>query len=85
MAFVYAVATHTVFLNCNFWYLGVNVPDKPRVFMPLASGYTAYTERCTMWRRTVMRASLSDRHHYIAESSCGNPAYPCCARCFYVL
>jgi hypothetical protein len=48
MAFVYAVATHTVFLNCTSWYPGVNVPDKPRVFKPLASGYTAYAERCTM-------------------------------------
>ena len=48
MAFVYAVATRTVFLNCNSWYLGANVPDKPRVFMPLASGYPAYAERCTI-------------------------------------
>jgi cation diffusion facilitator CzcD-associated flavoprotein CzcO len=46
MAFVYEVATHTVFLNCNSWYLGANIPGKPRVFMPMAMGYPAYAERC---------------------------------------
>ena len=31
MAFVRLVATQTVFLSCNSWYLGANVPGKPRV------------------------------------------------------
>jgi hypothetical protein len=46
MAFVHWVATQTVFLNCESWYLGANVPGKPRVFMPLASGFPIYAERC---------------------------------------
>jgi cyclohexanone monooxygenase len=46
MAFVHAVATRTVFLSCNSWYLGANIPGKPRLFMPLASGFPAYAERC---------------------------------------
>jgi cation diffusion facilitator CzcD-associated flavoprotein CzcO len=46
MAYVLAVAQQTVFLTCNSWYLGANIPGKPRVFLPLASGLPAYIERC---------------------------------------
>jgi cyclohexanone monooxygenase len=46
VAHVNAVAQHTVFLSCNSWYLGANVPGKPRMFMPLAGGFPAYAERC---------------------------------------
>jgi hypothetical protein len=28
------------------WYLGANVPGKPRVFMPYAGGFSAYTCIC---------------------------------------
>jgi cyclohexanone monooxygenase len=45
-AYVDAVAQHTVFLSCNSWYLGANIAGKPRMFMPLASGFPAYAERC---------------------------------------
>ena len=31
--------------SCNSWYLGANVPGKPRVFMPLP-GLPAYIEKC---------------------------------------
>ena len=31
--------------SCNSWYLGANIPGKPRVFMPLP-GLPAYIERC---------------------------------------
>lgn len=46
VAYVNAVAAHTVFLSCNSWYLGANIPGKPRMFMPLAGGFPAYAERC---------------------------------------
>jgi cyclohexanone monooxygenase len=46
VAHVNAVAQHTVYLSCNSWYLGANVPGKPRVFMPLADGFPAYVRRC---------------------------------------
>jgi cyclohexanone monooxygenase len=44
---VNAVADATVFRvhGCNSWYLGANVPGKPRVFMPLV-GYPLYVEKC---------------------------------------
>jgi len=28
------------------WYLGANVPGKPRVFMPYAGGLASYARRC---------------------------------------
>jgi cyclohexanone monooxygenase len=43
---VNAIAQQTVLLNCNSWYLGANIPGKPRIFMPLAGGFPAYAERC---------------------------------------
>ena len=43
---VNAAAARTVFLTCNSWYLGANIPGKTRMFMPLAGGFPAYVERC---------------------------------------
>ena len=43
---VNAAAARTVFLTCNSWYLGVNIPGKTRMFMPLAGGFPSYVERC---------------------------------------
>jgi cyclohexanone monooxygenase len=47
MEFVHAAAQKSLYLGCASWYLGANIPGKPRVFMPLASGFPAYADRCT--------------------------------------
>ncbi len=39
------VAGTTLYPQCNSWYLGSNVPGKPRVFMPYL-GYATYVEKC---------------------------------------
>lgn len=39
------VANFTLFPQCNSWYLGANVPGKPRVFMPYL-GFPEYKARC---------------------------------------
>ena len=39
------VADATLYPSCNSWYLGANIPGKPRVFMPLL-GFPDYVERC---------------------------------------
>jgi len=39
-------AQGTMFLKANSWYLGANVPGKPRIFMPYAAGLPVYTEEC---------------------------------------
>ncbi|WP_432482646.1 flavin-containing monooxygenase [Kineococcus esterisolvens] len=43
---VNAVADSTLFTEANSWYLGANVPGKPRVFMPYAGGVGAYRQKC---------------------------------------
>ncbi len=45
VAHVNAAAARTVFLTCNSWYLGANIPGKPRMFMPLI-GFPAYADKC---------------------------------------
>jgi cyclohexanone monooxygenase len=39
------VASQTVYPSCNSWYLGANVPGKPRVFMPYI-GFNTYVAKC---------------------------------------
>jgi cyclohexanone monooxygenase len=46
VAMVNAAPENTVLLGCNSWYLGANIPGKPRVFMPLVGGFPAYAQRC---------------------------------------
>ena len=45
VAHVNEVAGLTLFPSCNSWYLGANVPGKPRVFMPYL-GFPPYVQRC---------------------------------------
>ena len=45
VAHVNEVAGGTLLLTCNSWYLGANVPGKPRVFMPYL-GFPPYVEKC---------------------------------------
>ena len=40
------IAGHTLYPKANSWYMGANVPGKPRVFMPYAGGVGAYRKRC---------------------------------------
>jgi len=42
---VNVVGGHTLFPSCSSWYLGANVPGKPRVFMPYV-GFPAYVDKC---------------------------------------
>jgi cyclohexanone monooxygenase len=41
---VNGVASMTLFPSCNSWYLGANIPGKPRIFMPLP-GFPDYVSR----------------------------------------
>jgi len=40
------IADTTLYPSCNSWYLGANVPGKPRVFMPYVGGLPVYAEKC---------------------------------------
>ena len=39
-------AEKTLFVYANSWYLGANIPGKPRVFMPYAGGQGKYRKKC---------------------------------------
>ena len=43
---VNAVADATLFGLANSWYMGANIPGKPRVFLPYVGGLGAYRARC---------------------------------------
>ncbi len=41
------VASRTLFPRANSWYMGANIPGKPRVFLPYVGGFVAYSGICT--------------------------------------
>jgi cyclohexanone monooxygenase len=48
VAHVNEVAEGTMFTapSCNSWYLGANIPGKPRIFMPYVGGVGEYRKKC---------------------------------------
>lgn len=40
------VANMTLMVQANSWYLGANVPGKPRIFMPYVGGLDVYRRKC---------------------------------------
>jgi cyclohexanone monooxygenase len=46
VAHVNEVAYKTLFPTANSWYMGANIPGKPRVFMPYIGGVQVYREIC---------------------------------------
>ena len=46
VAHVNEVASHTLFPRANSWYLGANIPGKPRIFMPYVGGVGNYRIKC---------------------------------------
>jgi cyclohexanone monooxygenase len=46
VAHVNEVAAGTLYPQANSWYMGANVPGKPRIFMPYIGGVGAYRQIC---------------------------------------
>ena len=40
------VASKTLFPTTNSWYMGANIPGKPRAFLPYVGGFATYTGIC---------------------------------------
>ena len=40
------IADSTLYPLANSWYLGSNIPGKPRVFMPYVGGFSRYKKKC---------------------------------------
>jgi cyclohexanone monooxygenase len=41
------VADRTLYPTANSWYVGANIPGKPRIFMPYIGGVGNYRQKCT--------------------------------------
>ena len=46
VAHVAEAASQTLFPQANSWYMGANIPGKPRVFVPYAGGVGPYRQKC---------------------------------------
>ena len=46
MQHVAEVGAHTLFPTAESWYMGSNVPGKPRVFTPYIGGVGLYRQTC---------------------------------------
>src|SRR6202008_2867746 len=46
VAHVNEVAQGTLYPQANSWYMGANIPGKPRIFMPYIGGVAAYRRIC---------------------------------------
>jgi cyclohexanone monooxygenase len=46
VANVNEVAYTTLYPQANSWYMGANVPGKPRVFMLFVGGFAVYNDIC---------------------------------------
>jgi cyclohexanone monooxygenase len=46
VAHVNTVADGTLYPLANSWYMGANIPGKPRVFMPYVGGFDRYKKHC---------------------------------------
>jgi cyclohexanone monooxygenase len=46
VAHVNEVANYTLLPLANSWYMGANIPGKPRVFMPYVGGVGVYRQKC---------------------------------------
>jgi hypothetical protein len=51
------VADRTLYPLANSWYMGANIPGKPRIFMPYAGGVPAYKKKCDEVAPTARRDS----------------------------
>ena len=46
VAHVNEIANYTLLPLANSWYIGANIPGKPRVFMPYVGGVGVYRQKC---------------------------------------
>jgi cyclohexanone monooxygenase len=46
VAHVNEVGHATLYPRANSWYMGANIPGKPRIFMPYIGGVGVYRQKC---------------------------------------
>jgi cyclohexanone monooxygenase len=57
---VNAVAHRTLYPQANSWYMGANVPGKPRLFMPYVGGVGTYRQLCDEVARENYRGFIRE-------------------------
>ncbi|MCH9672599.1 MAG: NAD(P)/FAD-dependent oxidoreductase [Gammaproteobacteria bacterium] len=63
------VASVSLRSTCSSWYVGANVPGRPRVFMPYIGGFPVYVDKCN----NVMTEGYEGFDFDIAEASQSTP------------
>ena len=56
------VAHKTLFVRANSWYMGANIPGKPKRFMPYAAGIGPYTQKCLDIARQGYDGFIMSKH-----------------------
>ena len=69
VAHVNEVANRTLYPLANSWYMGVNIPGKPQVFMPYIGGVGIYREKCDQIAATGYPGFLTTPTHPAAREA----------------
>jgi cyclohexanone monooxygenase len=65
------LAEGTLYLRTSSWYLGANIPGKPRVFMPYVGGCARYRKECETVVENSYRGFLLGAHAHEEDRSDG--------------
>jgi cyclohexanone monooxygenase len=66
VAHVNKVADSTLYPLANSWYMGANIPGKPRVFMPYVGGFDRYKKHCDAVAAQGYQGFTLSRHETVA-------------------
>ena len=69
VAHVTEVSTVSLRSTCSSWYVGTNIPGRPRVFMPYIGGFPVYVQKCN----DVMSGGFEG---FVIEGAAANNAEP---------
>jgi cyclohexanone monooxygenase len=72
VAHVNEVAHTTLYPQANSWYMGANIPGKPRIFMPYIGGVNVYRQICNdvvAWGYEGFVMTAAERGRKVAASS----------------
>jgi cyclohexanone monooxygenase len=69
VAHVNMVADQTLFSKANSWYMGANIPGKPRMFLPYVGGMGNYRRKCDEVADAGYAGFLLTRHAEVAAAA----------------
>ena len=75
------LANATLFPRANSWYMGANVPGKPRVFPPYVGGFPQYRSTCDDVAADGYRGPGLPSARRLIPGEPAPPVPPCCGGC----